>query len=460
MTKLFSVVDIETNGGFAKNGKITEIAIFVTDGEKIISEFCSLINPESYIPPFIQNLTGITNEMVEDAPKFYEIAKNIVEITKDTVFVAHNAKFDYGFIQHEFAQLGYDFNLETLCTLTLSRRLLKGYKSYSLGNLCNDLGIILENRHRAFGDARATVDLLNLIIKYDYENFEGYNINGFPIKGINKNFDLSKVSSIPTKYGIYYFYNSDAEVIFLKKAKNINSDILSFFRNKKNEKIKSQIVDIDYELTGCELISKLKEFEETSKFNSTHNKKTKISNKWGIYTYEDKNGYQRFCIDTISCNNKILLSTYMSKKIAEDFLVSYCIKYKLCQKLCGLYDSAGACFYHGLGECYGACCGLEAANDYNTRADKFINDIYFNLKDAFIIIENCDNNRTGVIALKNYKYIGYGFIDKNYNYRLEDIDDCIKLCNDNNDSRQIIFTYLKNNNNYKLVNYSNPTTQY
>jgi DNA polymerase-3 subunit epsilon len=166
---MYAIVDIETTGGSSKSGKITEIAILVFDGEEIIDSFVSLINPECSIPSFITNITGITNEMVAQSPKFYEVAKRIVEITSNRVFVAHNASFDYNFIKKEFQELGFEFKLKKLCTVQLSRKYLPGHKSYSLGSLCNDLGIKINGRHRAEGDALATVKVFERIMKKHIE---------------------------------------------------------------------------------------------------------------------------------------------------------------------------------------------------------------------------------------------------------------------------------------------------
>lgn len=162
---MYAVVDIETSGGRAQLDKITEIAIYIHDGEKIVDEFSTLINPEVYIPPFITRLTGINNEMVASAPKFYEVAKKIVLMTEGHLFVAHNAPFDYRFIQEEFKRLGYNYQRQTLCTVRMSRKIIPGMGSYSLGNLCQTLGITINNRHRAAGDALATTQLLELLIE-------------------------------------------------------------------------------------------------------------------------------------------------------------------------------------------------------------------------------------------------------------------------------------------------------
>lgn len=161
---MFSIIDIETTGNRYKFGKITEIAIYQHNGQRITGSYSTLINPEMDIPYFITELTGINNEMVKDAPKFYEVAKTIVEMTMGRTFVAHNVQFDYKFIREEFERLGYDFNRKTMCTVQLSRKLLPGHRSYSLGRLCSDLGITINGRHRAAGDALATVKLFEILL--------------------------------------------------------------------------------------------------------------------------------------------------------------------------------------------------------------------------------------------------------------------------------------------------------
>ncbi len=162
---MFSIIDIETTGHSYKYGKITEIAIYQHNGQKITDSFSTLINPEMDIPYFITELTGIDNNMIKNAPKFYEVAKTIVEMTTGCTFVAHNASFDYKFIQEEFARLGYDYNRKTMCTVKLSRKLLPGHSSYSLGKLCSDLGIEINGRHRAAGDALATAKLFDILLE-------------------------------------------------------------------------------------------------------------------------------------------------------------------------------------------------------------------------------------------------------------------------------------------------------
>jgi len=162
---LFSIIDIETTGNSYKYGKITEVAIYQHNGERITDSFSTLINPEIDIPYFITELTGIDNDMVTNAPKFYEVAKTIVEMTMGRTFIAHNVNFDYKFIREEFARLGYEFNRKTMCTVQLSRKYIPGHRSYSLGKLCSELGIEIDGRHRAAGDALATVKLFEIILQ-------------------------------------------------------------------------------------------------------------------------------------------------------------------------------------------------------------------------------------------------------------------------------------------------------
>jgi DNA polymerase-3 subunit epsilon len=162
---LFAIIDIETTGNTYKYGQITEIAIYQHNGSEITDSFSSLVKPEMDIPLFITRLTGISNEMVANAPRFYEIARKIVEMTAGRTFVAHNVHFDYKFVKEEFKRLGYDFNRKTLCTVQLSRKLMPGYKSYSLGKICAEKGIEINGRHRAAGDALATTKLFELLLK-------------------------------------------------------------------------------------------------------------------------------------------------------------------------------------------------------------------------------------------------------------------------------------------------------
>src|SRR5512133_210606 len=195
---MYAIIDIETTGGSARLEKIKEIAVYLHDRNKITEEFVSLVNPERNIPYFITNLTGITNEMVENAPRFYEIAKQVVELTEKRTFVAHNARFDYSFIREEFKSLGFAFKRDILDTVALSRKLLPGHKSYSLGNLCKDLNITINGRHRASGDALATAKLFEMLLPRDKElNGSSLLMKNHKVSKLNPGLDLKKLENIP-----------------------------------------------------------------------------------------------------------------------------------------------------------------------------------------------------------------------------------------------------------------------
>ena len=169
--KRFAILDIETTGGNAAFHAITDIAIRIHDGNKVIDSFDSLINPNKPIPPFIVNLTGITNDMVKDAPTFEEVAEKIDQITENCIIVAHNVNFDYGFIRNEFRKLGKSFVRKKLCTVRLSRQILPNLYSYSLGKIAQQLGFKIEGRHRAAGDTDFTVKLFEILLEKDAEKF-------------------------------------------------------------------------------------------------------------------------------------------------------------------------------------------------------------------------------------------------------------------------------------------------
>ncbi|UCH13969.1 MAG: GIY-YIG nuclease family protein [Bacteroidales bacterium] len=291
---MYAIVDIETTGGSPATDKITEIAIIIHDGRKVTDEFTTLINPERDIPYYITALTGITNEMVADAPRFYEVARKIVELTDQKTFVAHNSSFDYNFIRNEFKSLGYKFQREQLCTVKLSRKLIPGLRSYSLGTICNELDIEIHDRHRAAGDAMATARLFDILI--DLNNTNGLEL--FSIEGILKNelhplMDPDLIRNLPEDAGLYYFYNDKQELIYIGKSKNIKSRVITHINNNSSKRairMRQEIADISYELTGSELIALLKESEEIRNKKPLYNRNQRRALfQYGPYQEKDEN---------------------------------------------------------------------------------------------------------------------------------------------------------------------------
>lgn len=455
MSRLYSVIDIETTGGNTKNEKIIEIAIVVTDGSNIINKFSSLVNPEKRVLPFISSLTGITNEMLEDAPKFYEIAADIVNITKNTIFVAHNVNFDYSFIKQEFLSLGYNFSLNNICTVKLSRELIKGMKSYSLGNLCKDLNISINGRHRALGDALATCELFHLLYKIDSSDYNGENITGYPLRGLNPKLNLSKIDELPHSCGVYYFYDDNNDLIYIGKSKDIRSRILTHLRSEKTAKqinLRSAIADISYEKVHFELVALLKESYEIKLNKPVFNKSQRRNiYNWGIYSRYDSNGYINFEISKTETAINNCINAFSSKKSATSALFDICKEYNLCQKLCGLYHCAGACFNYGLEECLGACCGKESVSEYNKRANKVISKYSLMHQNSLIVYENRNEEIISAVAIFNGSYSGYVTINSDSSISLDELISGIKKYPDNKDAKQIINNYLKTKKDYKII---------
>ncbi|MDH6251465.1 DNA polymerase-3 subunit epsilon [Chryseobacterium sp. H1D6B] len=256
---MYSIIDIESNGAGYRNECIIDIAIFRYDGQKIVDQFISLVNPESDITPFVQKLTSISPKMVKTAPKFHEIAKRVIEITQNTTLVGHNIDFDYRMLRQSFSRLGYDFKISTLDTIPLAKKLIPDEVSYSLGKLVRSLGIPITNHHRAEGDARATLELFKLLVSKDIENeiiqkqHEETNAKTY----INKIKTLTQ--DLPNERGFVYFQNEAGKIIFSDYVPDINKFSKKVFnsKSKKWEEIQKDVEQINFELTGNDIIAKL-----------------------------------------------------------------------------------------------------------------------------------------------------------------------------------------------------------
>lgn len=440
---MYAIVDIETTGLSPANEKITEIAIYIHDGEEIVDEFSTLINPEKKIPYRITHMTGINNQMVENAPKFYEVAKQIVELTENKIMVGHNVRFDYGFIRNEYKSLGYNYERKTLDTVKLSRKLIPGRKSYSLGRLCKDLEIENTSRHRAAGDAMATTLLFELLLSIDDHPED------ISLKGIQSGVSKSLVENLPTSAGVYYFYNKDKELIYVGKSINIHDRVMSHLNNNLHKKaidMKNQLVDVDYNITGSELVALLLESEEIKKNQPRYNQSQKRTYfNYGLYSFVDDNGYSNLKIIKI-IDELSPLYTYSSLQEGKEHLAKLCDDYNLCQKLCGLYDTVGACFHYQIHSCKGACIGKEIYADYNKRVALSLDNYQFKSQNFFVVDKGRSEEECSVVKVENGKYAGFGFLTKEEADKdLAMLHDCIVKYRDNKEVRRIIVSYLKKN---------------
>ena len=447
---MYAIIDIETTGLSPSNEKITEIAIFIHDGQKIVDEYSTLINPEKKIPYRIIQMTGINNQMVESAPKFYEVAKKIVELTEGKVFVGHNVRFDYGFIRNEFKSLGYDYARKTLDTVKLSRRLIPGKRSYSLGRLCNDLEIDNHARHRATGDALATTKLFELLLSID-NNLETVNINGAQ-SDLNKSF----IKDLPSEAGVYYFYDKSKELIYVGKSINIHDRVLSHLNNnlhKKAIKMKNMIADVGYQKTGSELIALLLESDEIKRTQPIFNQSQKRTYfNYGLYSFEDETGYKNLKIMRI-IDELTPLYTYSSAMEGKEHLTNICEDFNLCQKLCGLYDTGGACFHYQIHSCNGACIGEEPSSSYNSRVNDALENYQFKHQNFFVIDKGRNEDENSIVKVESGKYLGFGYLGKDQvDNQMDLMHDCIVSYRDNKEVRRIINTFVKKNN-CRIVEY-------
>jgi DNA polymerase-3 subunit epsilon len=401
----FAIVDIETTGTHADTHGITEIAILVHDTRQVVESFQSLVNPESPINPFVTRLTGITNEMVRDAPKFHEVARQVWELTEGAVFVAHSVNFDYGFIHQAFKELGADFRRKKLCTVRLSRKIFPGHPSYSLGNICARLGISIQDRHRAMGDAEATVRLFEKCLAHDTHQAIAASLKRNSREAVlPPHLPREDFESLPQKTGVYYFHNQQGKVIYVGKALNIKSRVYSHFTGRESKlPFISAIARVTYELCGTELIALL--------FDPLYNQAQKRDRGPFVLTdYTDRRGIHHLLFTR---NHLALqpLASFRSFDAAREFMFSLIEKFELCPRYCGMQTAAGACFDFQVKKCKGVCAGRETVARYNKRVRRAIESLQGGTETRLIVDEGRSFNEKSVVVVEKGMYRGFGYFD-------------------------------------------------
>lgn len=452
----YAIVDIETTGGSPKSSKITEIAIYKHNGTEVIDEYQTLIDPEMPIPPFIVNLTGINDAMVQDSPKFFEIAKNIVEFTKDCVFVAHNVGFDYGIIRHEFRTLGFDYRRPHLCTVRASRHVIPGHDSYSLGKLTRSLGIDLIGRHRAGGDALATAKLFTILMETDKAGLATFIQEELNPKRLHPNLDLDVLDEIPNKAGVYKFFNDTNQLIYIGKSIHLKKRIEQHLRNSKTKKaieMQLEIARIEFELTGSELIALLLESQLIKQHQPKHNRALR-KNKfpYGLYHFTDERGYIQLHICATGKMQETPILSFSSKKEGTIQLEGMIEEFELCQKLCNTYKTSSSCFRYEIKECKGACVQEESVEDYNARCGDLIDDLMMNNETFYIIDKGRSKGEKSLIFVERGTLKGFGYAPFHYHRLKPDKwDRFIDLTSEDRDARTILKLFLRKNEKHELV---------
>ena len=450
---MYAIIDIETTGGKFNEEAITEIAIFRYENFEIKDRFISLVKPDRKIQPYVSKLTGIRENMLSNSPKFYEIAKQIIEITSDCIMVAHNAEFDYRMLRTEFKRLGYNFKRKSLCTVKLSKNLIPNLKSYKLGNLVKELGIPISNRHRAFGDAMATLKLFELLVQKDKKKLI---INSLVDKSNRKNIKSKFIKIIDhcsTETGVYYIYDKTS-IIYIGKSKNIKKRITNHLASKdsKSSKIQRSIERIIFEETGSEIIALLKEDQEIKENQPKLNYKNKLLDfPIGLRLIINNNGYNTIKIEQILPSNKYLYF-FKSKAEAIKKIRFWIKKYNLCENLTSLNNNKKICSKYHLKSCNGACLMKENKTEYNQRINILIDDLKFK-HDTFLMIDKGRNlNEKSFVYVKNHKIKGYGYYELNHQIKtVKNIKQRLVEIDHNSDKYSILHGYIRKNKHKHII---------
>ena len=451
---MYAILDIETTGGKYNEEGITEIAIYKYDGHDVVDQFISLINPEREIQPFVVNLTGINSSMLRNAPKFYEVAKRIIEITEDCILVAHNAQFDYRILGTEFRRLGYEYKRRSLCTVELAKDLIPDQPSYSLGKLVRSLGIPVTDRHRASGDALATVKLFKMLLDKDStKNIVQKSIRLNPKKQLEPR-HLDILDDLPSITGVYYIHRADGEIIYIGKSNNIKKRINQHFTNTnhKSKKIQTQVTAVTYEATGSELVALLKESEEIKRVKPIHNRALRRNIfTHALYSFKDENNYINLKID-VADGRKKPITTFSNRQSGKSFITKAVEDYKLCQKLSGLYKTKSSCFKYEIKECEGACIQKEDPEIYNKRIKALIDKNSYTNKNMVIIDRGRAIDERSAILIENGVFKGLGFFNLNYQINnMKVLQSIITPMNNNRHTQHIIQSYLRKNKRLKII---------
>jgi len=444
---LYAIVDIETTGGYAAASAITEISVFIHDGTRVVKHFETLINPQQSIPRYITALTGIDDDMVEEAPSFDEVADTLFELLNENIFVAHSVNFDYSFVKHQLKNSGYDLTAKKLCTVRLGRKIFPGLPSYSLGNLCRSLNINIENRHRAGGDAKATVTLF----EYYLANNGGLHINEM-LKRSSKDqwlplhLDKKTIEQLPSKPGVYYFHNSKDKIVYVGKAINIKKRVSSHFTHndpdRKRQNFLRNIHKVTYRECATELEALVLESTEIKRLWPLYNRSQKQPlQKYALYLFEDGRGYMRLAIDKKKKNlqplyvfNLLHEGLVLLKKMVEEF--------ELNAKLCFLDKTPFTQTDYEF---------LEPPSIYNGKINRALEALNEKLPTFIVVDEGIKEEEKLCLLIERGSFWGMGYIPKKLKPKSSvELKNYLNPYADNDYIRNSIYSFAESNPHKKI----------
>ncbi|MBT8448906.1 MAG: GIY-YIG nuclease family protein [Gammaproteobacteria bacterium] len=372
----FYILDCETTGGRALRDRMTELAWIKIEQGKITEHWHCLFDPEMSIPPWIKEITGISTRMVADAPRFADKADEIMSALAGEVIVAHNARFDYGFLKNEFKRLNKTFTAKTLCSVKLSRTLYPELRGHGLDKIIQRCNIQLESRHRAMSDVLAVLAFFAKVSEQHPTEILQEKIKLILKKpSLPSHLDVAEIDKLPDLPGVYYFYGKDDQLLYVGKSVEIQTRVKSHFiqdhQSATDAKLSRTIYHIDFQRTPSDFGAQLLESKEIKRLSPSYNQRLRrISQLYQIQLTTNAVGYLTAKIKPAQgeTTDPEHYGLYRSQFQAKSALKKIATEHQLCHKLLGLEaTSKGPCFGYQLHQCLGACCEQEASDTYNQR---------------------------------------------------------------------------------------------
>ncbi|MCS6935020.1 MAG: exonuclease domain-containing protein [Chitinophagales bacterium] len=447
---MYAIVDVETTGGRPSTDRIVEIAIVVYDGEQILEKFSTLVNPKRPIDSYVTKLTGITDEMVKKSPTFEDIHAKILELTHERIFVAHNVKFDFGMLRQEFRRIGIDYNRRQIDTVNLARKLLPGFSSYSLGNICSSIGIDIHNRHRALGDAEATARLLSVMLaKNNASKYIEIELNqGIDIDLLPPYLSKAEIEKLPEDPGVYYFRDEVGRVLFVEGVKNIRRKVIQYFSAPPDDspakrRLFELIRTIDYELTGNELVARLVAHRSALVYSPEFNKRVTVPPvTHGIFLKYDEHGLARLTVSALDEGEGKQMLRFTSRAAAHKLLAKI-------NRETGL---------RGWGKILdklrkdGKAPDKKLIAGHNKIIENAIGRYVYRQPDFFIVLQGIHPDSLCAVYIENNQYRGYGYFDPELTPATpENLREIIKPDEDDAEVQKIIRNYLRKSKNVKII---------